>query len=158
MCISQGVELLLIWLEKHDSFRLNQDYNSLEWVLLEEDNFNKEERKACIVLALDELVSENVIKGAQSDDDNDEGTWVLMNSQKNASRQVQLSRQTCDNVALAVNSFLPMLDLNVPQKSDPKNLGEADVVILLSVIHSFAKRLDELETGGSGKGNGRKKK
>lgn len=158
MCINDGIELLLIWFEKNDSFNGREDYMSLDWALLDEKKNIEHERKACIFGALRELEKENYAKHCGDSKPTLNDTWVTMTSQKTAPRQCQISPQTCENVSSVVNGFLPMLDINVPQKSDPKNIGEADVIILLSVINSFAKRLEEIENESDNGNRGRSKK
>lgn len=140
MCISQGIELLLLWFEDHDSFILEADYKKLKWDLLKEKNSVETEQKACVLFGLKELENEKCVKFCEEDG---KKIWVMVNSQSTAPRNIQVSPQTCENIETVVNAFLPSLDVNISQKSDAKNLGEADIIILLSVIQNLAQQLDD---------------
>jgi len=143
MCINQGLDLLSEWFENNDSFRFKKDYKSLNWDSLRENKSNDEEEESCILSSLSVFEEEKIIKFAESASGED--TWVIQNSRITSPREIHLTPQTCKNISTVVNGYLPLLDLNIDQKSDERNIGEADIIILLSVIQAFAKQLDEVK-------------
>jgi len=142
MDISTMLEKIVTFYETSDSFTYPADFNKIS-----HDSKNYNEDEAALFAAFDSLEKEDIVKCRIKE--NNAGyktyTWVITESRINEPCVVILSRDICKNISQVINSFLPMLDLNLEQQSDEKNISEAEIILLLQCINVFANQLQSLQ-------------
>ena len=146
MSISDATQLLFIYFEENDSYTHSSDYKKLKWNLLNEDkNSTETEQEASILAALSILEEDKFLKKVSFDDKSKKTpTYVLMQSQKNNGIEIEVSKQTAEKLSNLVNSILPMLDINITEKSHPKHLGEADMIVILQGFSILSEQLENI--------------
>ena len=144
MDVNIASSILFDWFDSHDSYIHASDYKRLNWAMLfEEPNPNEKEHEASILAAIDLLTEDKFVYKLAGTKKDESSIWVVIRSQKNATVDIEVSKSTAEKVANVVNSILPMLDINITEKSHPKSLGEADVLVLLQGFNLLSERLNK---------------
>ena len=146
MDIQIASRLLFDWFDNHDSYNNSTDYKKLNWSKIEEDkNSSEREQQAAILAALSILEEDKFVYCVELDRDlkpaGIEYVWVLLRSQKNSEVSISFSKETASKIAHLVNSILPMIDINITETSNPKSLGEADLLVILQGFNVLSEKL-----------------
>ena len=149
MTIIESYEAILEFFEANHSFCFPDDIPKL---LLLGDS--KDEIEACVISALNVIEEEGYLKKYEKESGAGKNKikkyiYCLFHPLDEKTYSVELSKQTCENIAKIVNSVLPMLDVDPEQKSNPRYIGEADIILLLQVVQAFAGRLEEIDKGNN---------
>jgi hypothetical protein len=148
MDINTSIGLILNFLEKNDSFTFEKDYKKLNWNLITEKDSTEDEQQASILGALQLMERENSITKVEREvgdgkNKKNQYTYVVLNSRKNSPVTIEIGKETATNLVNVVNQFLPMMDINIKERSNIENLGEAEIILLLQVVHFMAQQLNQ---------------
>lgn len=119
---------LYAWYAEHHSFCLDTDEKKLlEGV--KRKKFERKEELAAIKCALEELKTLDMVACSSVDG---QEVWVLKKGFETLSQTISLSPETCHSISVIVNGFCDLVGNSV-EKSDPKEINEADIKNLLFV-------------------------
>ena len=119
MNIGAASDLLYTWFSSNDSFELGRDFSEL----VPKSN-DKEADTATLILALNHLVSLNLI--AKSEPINDRVYWILIKPFSSYPQTVTISPITASRIAKIVNEAITKSDSNV-LKCNPTQVVESDI-------------------------------
>ena len=109
-------------------------------------NNNIEKTEAAFGCGLELLDKQGLIKKYEKEINKKKiSIWVLESSLQSLTQEIQCSMNVAINVSNVINQSLGLIDGNNENKSDPSNLGEADIIGLLTIIELMANRLKEIE-------------
>ena len=137
---------LLSWFSENNSFCLTEDLTKIKDI----PKNNQERTEAAFGCALDSLEKGGLVKKYSKTLNIGKNTeikniWILESSLASVSQDIQCSTNVAIKISETVNNFLTLIDGNNDNKSDPSNLGEADLIGLLALVETLANRLKELE-------------
>jgi hypothetical protein len=149
MDVKQGIGLLMDYYSENDIYNPISDFKKLNLNNLR-NNPDDElpptwEIELGVQAALNDMIKEEFVRAVEvKNSKSKEINYVIFSTMRENGCHLELSKQTCKNVANVVNSMLPFMSLELSeQKSDPKRIGEADVIILLECIKALSSQLQE---------------
>jgi hypothetical protein len=147
MTILEAQIKLLSWFAENDTFNIDEDLSKVK----DNPKNNQEKTEAAFGCALDILDKQGLIKKYEKEiNKKKSSTWVLESSLQSLTQEIPCSMNVAINISNVINQSLGLIDGNNENKSDPGNLGEADLIGLLTIIELMANRLKELEGGEEG--------
>lgn len=143
MTTSKSTIKLLNWFNEHDSFSADEDLNKIE--NLKDDSDRVEAAYGCALLNLEKSgiikkFTKSLAKGKTKE------IWVLESPLSSLNQEITCSMNVAVKVSETINNFLLLIDSNNNNQSDPSNLGEADIIAILSIIEVMANKLKELQS------------
>ena len=145
MDLSTSRQLLIDFLSESDSYNSLTDYKRLAWdEVMQGETPTEDECRAAIEACLSEMVQNDFLTPIEKGSGKNKHTiYIVNNSLKNQPIEVLLSRNTCENIATAANSFLPLITLEKVEPIKPKNVGESEILLLLEIISALGNQLNE---------------
>ena len=148
MDIQNASRLLFDWFETHDGYNHSLNYKLLDWNSIEKENAGPESEQEAAILAALSILSEDKflykIESKNSSKKDAEPTWVVLRSQKENPTTIELSKETAVKISKIVNSILPMMDINITEQSNPKALGEADLLVICQGYNILSEQLSRM--------------
>lgn len=131
MTIFEASSKLFGWFREHDSFILEEDFQSL--ILISEE---KERDSACVTSALNHLKEVGLIK---SENLNGREIWLLNKSLSQFEQTVELSAETCLEISETINNFCDLIE-DKTDYCDCTNITEKDVRNLI-IMYEQTRRV-----------------
>lgn len=146
MTILEAQIKLLSWFTENHTFNIDEDLNKIK----DNPKHNIDKTEAAFGCALELLGTNGLIKKYEKElaGKKKSITWVLESSLQSLTQEIACSMNVAVNISNVINQSLGLIDGNNENKSDPSNLGEADLIGLLTIIELMANRLKQLEKDG----------
>ena len=135
MTLSDAREALFHWFQDHGSFSLERDASKL--LLITDDG--DEEKKACILAALESFMEASVVNRGSYEDTN---YYFLIRPFDSMEQNIQLNAQTAVCVSRCINTFCGAIGDN-RDWSDPTSITEKDIYNLTNIIDIMSLKKDD---------------
>lgn len=137
---------LLSWFSNNNSFSIEDDLNKIPE--LPKDNLDRIE--AAFECALNQLEKNELVNASQRQIKDGKSyklkeIWVLNTSLNQFNQDISCSINAASKISDVINQFSQLMGSDNDKQSDPGNLGEDDLLMLLYIIEVMANRLKELE-------------
>ncbi len=127
MTILESAQKLLVWFANHESFNLDDDYKEL---LPNHISETPEADKASVILALDEMVINNMARKAMI---NKKDYYILSRPLKSMTQNVEISAST----AIILSGVLEQVCNMTGSKElliNPFQIKEQDIIVILTLL------------------------